>query len=362
MESDEQLVDGIYEAAIMPDLWPAVLDGIARVANAVGVELLTNDSTNLRWIGNAEGTRIVNEWLAEGWNERNTRMPKLLALNYAGFIRGEDHFSPAELATNREYCEFFYPRGLGIGGGTAIPVPTGEFLVFSLEMKREAGPITRAALARLDALRPHLARAGLVSTRLQLERAKALADALQVIGLPAAVLHQSGRLLASNERFCGLMPDVFQDRRERLFLADRGPDALLKSALAGLTGVGAPQVNSIPLSAVEDRPPIIIHVLPVRGTARDIFARGFALIVATPVERKKVPKAAVLQGLFDLTPMEAAVAQALGQGKTVDMIAQAHHVSRETVRSQVKAVLVKTGLKRQADLAALLSGVALTPD
>src|SRR5688572_12962733 len=95
---DETLIDRIYEASVVPDMWPRVLDELAEVAGAVGGELLTSDAHHLRWIGNEVGTRIVNEWMAEGWNLRNTRMPRLLALNYPGFIRGEDHFSPEELA------------------------------------------------------------------------------------------------------------------------------------------------------------------------------------------------------------------------------------------------------------------------
>jgi DNA-binding CsgD family transcriptional regulator len=354
---DEALIDQIYEAAVLPDMWPRVLDGLAAVAGAVGGELLTSAANNLRWIGNEAGTRIVSEWFAEGWSTRNTRMPRLLALNYSGFIRGEDHFSPEELATNPEFLEFFYPRGLGVGGGTAIPVPSGDFLVFSFETLRERGPMTREALDRLDALRPHLARAALVSAQLQLERAKALAEALNIIGLPTAVLRDTGRLLAVNEKFQTLVPQVFQDRRDRVVLASRGPDDLLKAALSRLSLPGASDTSSIPLSAADDRPPLIVHVLPVRGLARDIFDRGFALVVVTPVEPKKVPTAKVIQGLFDLTPAEARIAHSIGEGNTIEVTAVTGNVSRETVRSQLKSVLSKTGLNRQNDLVSLLSGM-----
>ena len=46
----------------------------------------------------------------------------------------------------------------------------------------------------------------------------------------------------------------------------------------------------------------------------------------------------------------------IGERQTVDAIAEGLGISRETVRTQLKAVLAKTGATRQADLAALLAG------
>ena len=79
----------------------------------------------------------------------------------------------------------------------------------------------------------------------------------------------------------------------------------------------------------------------------------------TPVNRGVVPNAEVLSGLFDLTPAEARVAREIASGETINTIAQARTLSRETVRNQLKGVLAKTGLSRQSDLAALLNGIAV---
>jgi DNA-binding CsgD family transcriptional regulator len=63
----------------------------------------------------------------------------------------------------------------------------------------------------------------------------------------------------------------------------------------------------------------------------------------------------MIQGLFDLTSAEARVARAIAQQKTTEGIAAEFSVSRETVRTQIKSVLAKTGFKRKSDLAALLA-------
>jgi DNA-binding CsgD family transcriptional regulator len=61
--------------------------------------------------------------------------------------------------------------------------------------------------------------------------------------------------------------------------------------------------------------------------------------------------------LFDLSPSEARIARDLTRGQTIKEIAEAAGTSPETVRSQVKSVMAKTGTNRQAEIAALLAGL-----
>jgi DNA-binding CsgD family transcriptional regulator len=155
-----------------------------------------------------------------------------------------------------------------------------------------------------------------------------------------------------------LVPRVLQDRKDRLRAVDARADLLLGTALSeiGMTGAG---VRSIPIAASDGQSPFIVHVIPVRGLARDIFSQGVAVVVAMPVDRAAVPSAELLQGLFDLTPAEARVARGIGEGGTIESLAAELGLSRETVRSQLRAVFAKVGVTRQADLVALLSGLAL---
>jgi DNA-binding CsgD family transcriptional regulator len=90
-----------------------------------------------------------------------------------------------------------------------------------------------------------------------------------------------------------------------------------------------------------------------------VFLNAEAILVVTPVDRTRVPNAEVLQALFDLTPAEARVARGIGQGQSLTAMAAELTVSQETLRKQLKAVFGKTGLRRQAELAALLAGAQL---
>jgi len=102
---------------------------------------------------------------------------------------------------------------------------------------------------------------------------------------------------------------------------------------------------------------MIAHVVPIRGSARDIFFRCAAMLMLTPVTRPEAPPAELIRSLFDLTPAEARVARGLAAGQTVTDIAAESGTSMNTVRSHVKVVLTKVGYNRQSDVVALLNGL-----
>ena len=67
------------------------------------------------------------------------------------------------------------------------------------------------------------------------------------------------------------------------------------------------------------------------------------------------PDTTRLSVAFGLTQAEAKLATQLGIGIGIDAAAVSLGVSRETARSQLKAVFAKTNTRRQAELAALVA-------
>ena len=357
---NETLADRIYEAAVVPEKWPAVLDEMSAAADGAGGVLFTANANHVIGVTSPNLTSLFEEFVRDGWAEKNTRPVRLAAGNHPGFVSEYDLFTDEELDNDPVYRDFYRKHGLGWGTGTMVETPSGDSIIFSFERAYNKGPVPDATVKQFDMLRPHLVRAALLSSRLGLERAVATANALQSIGLPGAVLFRGGRLLAANHLFEQFMPTLFQDRRERLVLADVAADALLAVALReDLLTSGRTVVSSIPVAATQTHPPLILHLLPISGAAHDVFLRATSLLVVTPVDRAIVPKAHVLQGLFDLTPAEARVARGIGEAQSIDAIAASLGVSSETVRTQLKAVLSKTGLSRQQELISLLAGKAL---
>jgi DNA-binding CsgD family transcriptional regulator len=228
-----------------------------------------------------------------------------------------------------------------------------------LTRRTERGPVERAVVQKLDELRPHLARSAFLSARLQLERARIASETLAVMGLPALVLNEQGKVLAANHLIEALTGHVQWRARDRVSLKDRAADNLLRDAIAAIDVAGG-AVRSFPVRDADTQAMMVAHVVPIRLSARDIFVRCAAALVLTPVTLPQAPPVELVQSLFDLTPAEARVARSLASGKTVEDIATDRGTTANTIRTHVRGVLEKTGCNRQVDIVALLTAISAT--
>jgi DNA-binding CsgD family transcriptional regulator len=357
MADDHELIDLIYEAAVIPENWPRILEEISEIAGCYGGTLLSIDAQQeLRHIDTEKFRDVMHMFVRDGWTKQNIRLERLAKIKYPGFVTDCDLISVEEMDAHPFYAEFVRRHGGGWAVGTIIPVPSNDLLVFNLERSYAEGPVEKKLCARLDTLRPHLARAGLMSTRLRMERARAMVETLKQIGLPAAVLRQNGQVLATNDLFQLLSEQITIGAFDEISVKNPASDALMKQSLVRLTETrDTSEVKSIPIPAIPDQPPLVAHLIPIKGAAHDIFSRAFAILVITPLHAPSAPTEDVLNGLFDLSPAEVKVAQGIISGKTIDDVADELKLSRETIRNQLKSVFAKTGTGRQAQLVGLLA-------
>ena len=78
--------------------------------------------------------------------------------------------------------------------------------------------------------------------------------------------------------------------------------------------------------------------------------------------RSHAPPATLLRDLFGLTPAEARLALELAHGASPRDAANRLGVTWNTTRTQLKAVLAKTGTNRQAALVRLLAALSVVQD
>lgn len=359
MDLDPEIVDEIYEAAAVPELWPRLLERIAALAEAKAAGLLAYDEAGLPgYVTTRAYDEGFKDFVANGLGLVNVRPRRALALYPHAFATDLEVCTLDELAQDPIYVRFLKPHGFDWTAGTAIPVPSGDLLVIDLA-RDGSEPFRRETMQRLDAYRPHLARAAFLAHRLGLHAARNQAEALEVLGLPSAVLDRRGRLLAANALFEHLAPRVVFRANGGVSLAERSADRLLGSAIEAAARTADATVRSIPVRAGEQEPALVVHVVPVRRAGGDIFARAAVLLTVTPVTMPDAPLREVLHGLFDLTPAEAKVAAAVASGVTLEGMAAVTAVSVETIRTQLKSVMAKTGTNRQTELALLLAGTRL---
>jgi DNA-binding CsgD family transcriptional regulator len=75
-------------------------------------------------------------------------------------------------------------------------------------------------------------------------------------------------------------------------------------------------------------------------------------------EREPASVAALLHRTYQVTPAEARLAEILMSGRDLDAACEELGVTRNTVRTQLKQLFEKLGVKRQAELVALLLRIA----
>lgn len=355
----DELVDAIYEAAVLPETWPAVLERIAQSVQAVGGVLFAVDG--LRggsWAASRNLVHVMEQVVEMA--ERNTRPQRALAKRHAGFMADLDFLTAEEKEEDPLYAKILKPNGLAWACGSVIPVPSGDMLVFDFERTSEIGGFDRASLGMLDSYRPHLARAGLMASRLQLARVQTAAAVMRTLGLPGAVIGSHGRVLAMNDLLEKLSPQIYARAHDRLTLEHAPANAMLEQALADIETRNE-AVRSIAVPAGLNETSLVGHVIPIRKQAHDIFTSAIALFVATPLAAPSPPNLGLLCGLFDLTPAEDRIARAFAEGHSVESSAAALSISPETVRTQLKRVMAKTGTSRQAELVQLLAGTTSFP-
>ncbi len=360
MQTEAEVIDRIYECSVVPELWPQMLTDIAGLVDAQG-GLLFSARKTLHWTASDTVRDVFAEYVNDGWFTRCSRRVCIMNAAEPGFFTEQDFWTEDQMGADPIYRDFFRPRGLGWSAGTALRVPSGDNIVFSMERALTRGPIERDHLDRLDGLRPHLARSALISARLGLQRAEGATDALTALRLPALLLDDAGRVVEANEMIQGMGDQIGFGAGERLVLPDRLANEQLADRLAALGTHAGDQSCSLPLRDGMGQPVGVLHVVPVRRAAHDIFGRGYALVVLTPIGTDKSPSADLMRSLFDLTRSESRVARGLAAGKTAEEIAKEGDVALTTVRSQIRRVLEKTGCQRQAEVVALLAGLAIGP-
>jgi DNA-binding CsgD family transcriptional regulator len=166
---------------------------------------------------------------------------------------------------------------------------------------------------------------------------------------------RTGRVLTTNDLFNAMPMTFLPSSHGGLAISDAEANRLFQGAVEAAKSQAEPLVRSIPIAAREDHGAVVVHVLPLRRAAHDIFSGGDLLIVATAVlATGSVPSPNILMGLFDLTPAEVKLAIALASGRTVQQAALDASITLSSARTYLDRIFRKTGTHQQSQLVALL--------
>ncbi len=115
----------------------------------------------------------------------------------------------------------------------------------------------------------------------------------------------------------------------------------------------SPSGGAMPVARVDGAAAYQIVVTPFRppqGTRT-------ALVMVRDTERPAPNLRLTIQSLYQLTNAETEVTMALVRGETPEEYAEARAISITTVRTQIRSILSKAGVRRQIDLVSMIAGL-----
>lgn len=349
----EQLIGGIYDAAVDPDLWP---DAIARVVDATGCQtgvfyehdMATHQSQPLGF--HRFNTEFMRDYVAhygalDPWNSRVMQWPVgLAAPTYV--LMPEDEFRRTEF-----YQDYLRQTGMFYGLGGLVERADGRIAVFGVQRGYEDGRFPSETVDLVGALMPHLKRAYRMHSaigRAQRDR-ETFEEALRVLPQSVLIVDRDARLVFAN-RAAERMLDAGDGIRlvsGRLTAAHREDQAVF-AALFNPLGAVEDSSAVAALRRPQNRRPLLVQAVPLRVNGRwDPAGRVVLLVDVDPLPG---PSPDRLAALFGLTAAEARLWADLVTGATLAEISRRRQVSVNTLRVQLARLFAKVGVHRQADL------------
>jgi DNA-binding CsgD family transcriptional regulator/PAS domain-containing protein len=360
------LIADIYDAALDAALWPGVMERICNHVRGCGAGLIAEDRSNAR-ANLFHHYRYDPAW-TQLYIERYVALnplPRLGSAYPVGEVFTQFDLVPEdEFRASAFFKEWVQPQGFADCAVVNLDKTTTSFAALVVRRSEQDGAFDDEARTRLAQIAPHVRRAVLVGKTIQFHETKAtlLSETLSNLAAAVFLLAVDGRIVFGNEAAQTLLRDgeLLRDSQGFLTLADAKAERALRDTLAmaargdsALGGRGA----AIELAPEQDDR-WLAHALPLTSGARQLAGKTHSAAVALFVRRASLDLQLPLDTigkLYDLTAGELRVLQAIVDVGGVPAIAEKYGISAGTVRTHVKSIFNKTGVKRQADLIKLVA-------
>jgi DNA-binding CsgD family transcriptional regulator len=352
-----------YEAALDSTLWPQLLQRMLGLLGGHCGSFISRrpDGSGARWIEMGFDPTALAQFQSH-YAHHNPLFARG-GHNPAGAIVSDRDLLPkAEFRQTEYYNDLLMKQENTNAILTAFLWRDPEkFVVFNCNRAPNRPEYEVVDKEYLAPLLPHVARAIDVALRLDsfgtaaagtLGRLERASEAVLVLDENASLLYANAageRLLAEQDGLsCGSVGLMAATPRLTAQL-----QAAIARAARGVEG------GALQLARPRRGRPLYAVTAPLLGETDWLRAgrRRVLLLVRDPAERAALSHE-LLQGLFRLTPAEAALAARLYHGEDLAQAAAALRISRHTARAHLNAILEKTETGRQAELIRRLAIVA----
>lgn len=368
MYRESQLLDLIsllYECALDPLDWKRFLSRLSAELNSPGsIFFMLNPKTQKPIACSSSGLDPTG---VEEYNDHYVKVDLRVkaAMTWPeGLLAVERSFVPEEIYRKSEILNDFLLKYdfYHMVGGVVLKSPSAV-AAFGVQRHPRQEAFDEPEVEFLNALSPHLKRAGQLALRLARDEAhqKGLEAALDYLPIGVALVNEEARVLALNRqaeaiigrndglatvggRLCASRPSATKELRRLVSAASR------TSRGQGLSSGGA-----LSLSRPSLLRPLSLLVTPTPVSEyRDGRTHPTAVVFITDPEEEMHSAEEILMHLYRLTRAEARLASVMMQGTSVREAADRLELGYETCRSQLKSVFQKTETSRQTELVRLL--------
>lgn len=361
-----QLIGGIYDAALNPGLWDAVVPQLGAFVGGSAGGLYSHDaSRRSASIYYQFGTDPdYRQLYIDKYASIDPMFGTYFVLDVGEVFSTSTIMSHVEFMDSRFYKEWIQPQGWIDNVAVYLDRTPERNSGFAVFRKDSEGLADEAARNRMRLLVPHLRRAVLIGNLIEFKTAQAatLADALDGLRAGLLFVDPNGRITHANAAGQAMIVDgnVLRATHGQLVASDQGANRALRdifsTAAAGDAAIGVRGV-AVPLVA-RDGERYVAHVLPLSSGARRRAGVSYAAVVALFVQKAALatrsPPEAIAK-TYRLTPMEVRVLLAIVEVGGAPEVAETLGIGEGTVKTHLKSLYEKTGAHRQADLVKLFA-------
>ena len=361
----EHVLENLYKAAIGDVTWVSAAALINDMIQTNGHSLTYADMALggepeihlARFFVGTQRRPDIEQLYFRDYYPRDETVPRLYGLRDGELVYKSDLYTDEEKRTSAAYNEFRRTNKTQNGLFMALDGLDGCAVVLSFADSAERGGWGHDQIQAIKRLAPHIRQVARIR--------HAMADA-QALGASLAELLENGRsgfiqldrrrrILEANDRARDILlkRDGLRDEEGVLAAEIQGENAELQRLLAhalplyGVQGAG----GSMKITRRKAQAPLVLEIHPVRQMSTDYRAWrvGALVLVVDPAARPRVdPDLAA--AVLGLTPTESRVAVALATGQTVAGIADALGCAENTVKTHLKRVYRKLGIRKQTEL------------
>lgn len=364
LDSYDALVTHIYDGVMAAQGFEAFVAALATAFRLKAVTMIIHNAVTHEvrglWLHG-----ITPEWVASYALEfaaQDTLAQHMGEAPIARFYASNlDIAQDDRVMRTRFYKEWLAPQHVAAAAGGII-LREGDWCTQIIVQRTHGqGAFNRAELGMFDRLMPHMRRAIQMRERMtKLQQGQDfLASGLDMLAIPTLLFDEQGHVAHMNRRAAALLagPGPLRMAGRHLTTADvalsRKLNFEIGNAIAASRGAQV-AFSDVVHAASNQRVPITLLIAPMRTAVSASQTQGAAvLFIFDPAEQRPLTVGA-LRRLFGLTNAHAELAVALCAGKSLEEAAIERGVSTNTVRSQLKAMFLKTGTSRQAELVSLI--------